>query len=99
LYAQVMEEVQHSKPTVGTNMIASFGHLAGGYDAGYYGYLWSEVFALDIFYSNSLCNQEVGLKYRDIILASGDSEDFDVLLERFLGRPANQNAFLKMKGL
>lgn len=75
---------------------ASFTHLMGGYDAGYYGYEWSEVYAQDLFTAfqkGGLENPQVGMRYREDILQPSRTYDPDVEVERFLGRPMNPNAF------
>ncbi len=81
----------------GTLFPASFGHLMGGYAAGYYGYMWSEVMALDMLsgFHGKLMNPVDGRRYRDIILARGGEVPADQLVERFLGRKPNNEAFLK----
>ena len=43
-------------------------------------------------------NQELGLKYRKLILGPGGSVDSDITLREFLGRDPNQEAFMKMSG-
>ena len=45
----------------------------GGYQAGYYGYMWSEVLALDMLsaYGDNLNNPQVGQRYRQTILSQG----------------------------
>jgi thimet oligopeptidase len=80
---------------------AGFGHLFG-YDAGYYGYKWSEVFADDMFTRFEAAgplNQSLGLEYRRKVLERGGSIDGDVLVREFLGREPNNEAFLKNLGL
>ncbi|KAJ1962835.1 metalloendopeptidase [Dipsacomyces acuminosporus] len=82
---------------------STFGHMMGGYDAGYYGYLWSEVFSADMFDSRFLSegvdNAKTGLDYRRQILLPGSSRDASISLEKFLGRKPNNKAFLKSIGL
>jgi thimet oligopeptidase len=75
---------------------ASFGHLMGGYSAGYYSYLWSLVYAKDMYKTvikgNEL-NEEVGRRFRKIILARGGSVDSICSVREFLGREPNSEAF------
>ncbi|KAK9480384.1 hypothetical protein V1514DRAFT_346106 [Lipomyces japonicus] len=80
----------------------SFGHLMGGYDSGYYGYLWSQVFAADIFYTKFKANPmytPVGLQYRDTILKRGGSREELDNLKELLGREPNNDAFLHELGV
>jgi Zn-dependent oligopeptidase len=85
----------------GTHMIASFGHL-NSYGANYYGYLWSRVFAQDIFSvfeKNGVMDPKTGERYRKEILEVAASEEEMDMLQHFLGRAPNSDAFMKSIGL
>ena len=85
----------------GTHFQAGFGHLFG-YDAGYYGYLWSRVFGDDMFTrfeAPGASLSSVGAEYRRHILEPGGAADADQLIHRFLGREPNPDAFLRELGL
>jgi metallopeptidase MepB len=81
---------------------ATFGHLVGGYDAGYYGYLSSQVYSTDMFYSvfkKDPMNQKEGRRYRHMVLEKGGSQEEMKTLEEFLGRKPSTMAFYKDLGL
>jgi thimet oligopeptidase len=80
---------------------AAFGHLTG-YGAQYYGYLWSRVFALDLFEQiekEGLLSPKAGQRFIKEVLGRGGSADPDVLLKNYLGREPNQEAFFKAYGI
>jgi thimet oligopeptidase len=87
-----------------TAMLASFGHLFDGYDAGYYGYAWADAIAADmasVFQSapDGFLDATIGRRLRDEIYAVGDSRDITVSVEKFLGRPHSTGPFLKKLGI
>ena len=98
VYSRRYRELIGVAPIEGGHFPASFGHLMGGYDAGYYGYLWSEVFSLDMytqFQKTDVFSADTGGRYRRFILEKGDMEDPQDLLTQFLGRAPNSEAFFK----
>ncbi len=85
----------------GTHFQAGFGHLFG-YDAGYYGYLWSQVFGDDMyarFEGSPAAEAAAGLDYRRLILEAGGTQDGATLVRTFLGREPSNVAFLREIGL
>ncbi len=79
----------------GTAFPGSFTHIMGGYAAGYYGYMWSEVLALDMLskFGDNLMNPSVGRRFRNKILANGGQVPAKILVREFLGRPPDNRAF------
>jgi thimet oligopeptidase len=87
----------------GNNMLRTFGHLMNQYSASYYGYMWAEVLSADMFATRfeteGIMNPKVGTDYRKLVLAPGGTHSISDHLQNFLGRPANNKAFLKSRGI
>jgi thimet oligopeptidase len=85
-----------------THFECAFGHLIS-YAAAYYGYMWSEVFAQDIFnYIRScdgLLSPEMGHRYVRYIVGVGGGRDPNDMLRDFLGREPNAEAFFNKLGV
>ncbi|MBI3298434.1 MAG: Zn-dependent oligopeptidase [Elusimicrobia bacterium] len=98
IYARIMKAFTGKPPAPGTNFPARFGHIMGGYAAGYYGYLWSRVFAQDVFSVFEAAgglSAEVGRRWREAVLERGSSRGEDESLRDFLGREPSEEAFLR----
>jgi thimet oligopeptidase len=81
----------------GSKFPASFEHVAGGYAAAYYGYLWSLVLAMDLrtpFGADKL-DPAIGARYRSTILANGGQRAPQDLVREFLGRDSDSKAFFE----
>ena len=84
------------------NHLAAFGHLLGGYDAAYYGYLWAEIIGDDLFSrfeNEGVLSNEVGVEYKNKILKPGGTIPAENMVKNFLGRKWNDHAFLAQKNL
>lgn len=80
---------------------ASFGHLIN-YSAGYYGYMWSLVYASDMavrFKELGMLSPEAGMYYRKKIISQGGTRDAMDLVRDYLGREPKLDSFLEHLGL
>lgn len=79
-----------------------FSHIMGGYSAGYYSYIWSEVLDADTvewFKENGGLLRENGDHFRRTLLSRGGSEDAMTLFREFRGRDAEIQPLLIRRGL
>ena len=79
-----------------------FSHIVGGYSAGYYSYIWSEVLDADTvewFKENGGLRRDNGDHFRATLLSRGGAEDAMQLYRNFRGRDAELEPLLKRRGL
>ena len=80
-----------------------FNHIMGsGYSAGYYGYLWSEVLAVDAwekFKADGVFNKATAESFRKTFLEKGGSEEPMVLYRQFRGAEPDPSALMRARGL
>ncbi len=98
---QVFDESLIYEPIDGVHPQSAFGHLMH-YNSGYYGYMWSLVYAADMFQrfqELGMLSPEAGRYYRTHILAPGGTIDEMEMVEKYLGRKPDKKAFLAYLGL
>ena len=80
-----------------------FAHIfSGGYAAGYYSYLWTEMLhhdAFNWFENNGGMTRENGQRFRDMILSQGNTQDLDQMYKAWRGSEPEIGPLLKARGL
>ena len=104
LYRRVYEHYNHLDMDEDAHPCASWYHLVIGYDAGYYGYGWSDVYAADVY--EAMASDKAGpvsaangQRLRDEILGPCATRPGMDMLKNFLGREPNADAWCKRKGV
>ena len=78
-----------------------FSHITGGYDAGYYSYIWSAVLdndAFEAFEENGIYDQETANAFRTLLAKNGTADPMELFVE-FRGREPKIDALLRNRGL
>jgi peptidyl-dipeptidase Dcp len=102
--AEVLSEIGMPKSIVMRHATPHFQHIfSGGYSAGYYSYMWSEVLDADAFAAfeetGDAFNGEMARKLRENIYSTGGSVDPEDAYKAFRGKLPSPDAMLVKKGL
>ena len=83
--------------------VTNFSHIMGGYAAGYYSYIWSEVLDADAFEAfketGDIFHPEVAKRFKETVLAPGCIDDGMTMYQNFRGRGPKIDALLEGRGL
>lgn len=105
LFRSLGEQILLLPPHPDGRFLCGFSHIfAGGYSAGYYSYLWSEVLSADVFaaFLEADTPDELatcGRKLQETIFGLGGADDPLTIFKMFRGREPDIEAFLLDKGL
>lgn len=99
-YQNCMFKATGRETSANNNFPMIFSHIfTGSYSSGYYGYLWAEIYAADLFSSLKNSPKVKGEEFKKEVLAHGSTKDPKQLYEKILGRPVNVEKFVEYIGL
>ncbi len=100
---QTLRQIGMPREIVMRHRLPHFMHIIGGYAAGYYSYLWSEVMDADAFAAfeeaGNVFDPKVARKLKEFIYSAGNLRDPHNAYVAFRGRPPAVEGLLKKRGL
>jgi peptidyl-dipeptidase Dcp len=100
---ELLERIGMPSEIVPRHRVPHFQHIIGGYAAGYYSYLWSEVMDADAFEAfeeaRDIFDRKTAAKLKRFIYAAGNRQDALEAYVAFRGRPPRIEGLLKKRGL
>jgi peptidyl-dipeptidase Dcp len=101
--AKTLAELGMPSEIVMRHRLPHFMHIMGGYSAGYYSYLWSEVMDADAFAAfeeaGNIFDKKTAGRLKEFIYAAGNRRDPHEAYIAFRGRPPRIDGLLKKRGL
>ncbi len=100
--SQALSDIGMPSAIIMRHRLPHFMHIMGGYEAGYYSYLWSEVMDADAFSAfeeaGDIYDKKIARRLKKYIYSAGNRRDPHEAYKAFRGRPPEIDALLKKRG-